>query len=191
MGHYPLINFADSKCNVAIETGTYFGETTQELISMVNFKQVHSVELSNPLAVRAKLMFHDNPFVKIWQGDSSYCLPYIFEHISNTLLTVPKCFVLLDAHYSGGETVTLDETASPLLQELHVLEQFKEMIKTIVIDDVNVCYDLENPGAERNEYTRGWPTISEVKEVLYRTNPNFRIEKSDLRPLGALICKSE
>lgn len=188
MDYVPLTNFIDKKCNVAIETGCYLGETTEILSTYNNFFQVHSIELSQKLATKAKIKFLDKPWVKIWGGDSGEKLPLIFEHIKNTFSIEPKCWVLLDAHFSGGETVSLEETASPLLQELYILKQYKDMVKTIIIDDIAVCYDLLK-SSERSIYTRGWPTITEVMQVLTEINEKFKImHNASDRPNGLLIA---
>lgn len=130
-----------------IETGTYFGDTTDFLSRTA--KHVYSVEPEPSLAERARHRFASRDNVTIVQGLSE-------EHIGGLLDAIEGPVSLwLDGHFSSGVTFQ-GPIDTPIRAELDAIGQRIETLDslTLCVDDVR-CFDPGNP--EYSSYpTRTW-----------------------------------
>lgn len=134
------------KVQTLIETGTYLGQTIDDLES--EFDSIYSVELDKKLYLNAKKMFFANKKIKIFQGDSSKILPKIISKIKKTSL------FWLDAHYSKGITAKGD-IETPILKELFAISKSKIKNHLILIDDARKFTGKDD-----------YPTIKMVKNLV-------------------------
>lgn len=111
-----------------VETGTYFGKTTQQLAKVCD--QVITVEIDQVLYERAVDLFRDDNRVTVLQGDSADVLPKVLAELDR-----PALF-WLDGHFSGG--VTGGPKEPPILSELEALLQHPIKDHIIVIDDARL-----------------------------------------------------
>lgn len=117
--------------SVLVETGTFFGDTVNELL--YNFKKIYSVEVDDKLYNKAKNRFLAYNWVDILKGDSTVVLPNILKKETDPII------FWLDGHYSGGETGKA-ELNTPILAELEtILNNYNEK-SVILIDDAR-CYN--------------------------------------------------
>lgn len=178
-----IAQFVRDDVNCALESGTYLGETTSLLASVPALEQVHSVELSPQLYESARARFAGQPRVRLWLGDSGERFAEALDEIERTL-DDPRLLVFCDGHYSGGETAR-GNVASPLRRELEVLAGHGAIVKSVLIDDVRVCFE---PGGNPL-YTEGWPDSEELNDLLADINPGFRIRVDhQARPLSILVA---
>jgi hypothetical protein len=126
---------------VFIETGTYYGGTT--LWAATEFKEVHTIELSEYLYNYTKKDFLSKGNITSWLGDSRAVLPEILKTQKQNLV------FWLDGHYSAGVTAGGNDPC-PLLRELEIILA-RENDDIIIIDDARCCAGDE-----------GWPTIVEL-----------------------------
>jgi hypothetical protein len=111
---------------VAIETGTYLGDSAELLGGF--FSSVWSIERDSALYKGACQRFADNPRIQIVEGTSREKLADIVPPNG-----VPALF-WLDAHYSGGITAGEDDPC-PLLAEINVVRSARDPRETIVLID--------------------------------------------------------
>lgn len=139
------------KGSLFVETGCEDGNGIQAALD-AGFANVVSIELNPESVRRVRHRFLGQP-VTIIHGDSPSALPIVLNE-----LTEPVTF-WLDAH---------PDTWSPVLQELHVLEQYPLRTHTILIDDRRLMH-----GA--------WRGITEDKVIagLRRVNPEYQISFTD------------
>jgi hypothetical protein len=116
-----------------IETGTYCGDTTSEASKI--FPQVHSIEIFEPLYLKAQNRFANQPNITLYLGDTTKLLHQMIDH------TLPKRLYWLDAHSSGGGTGGIPGF-SPIIDELdQILVQKKDIDSVILIDDLRgMCH---------------------------------------------------
>jgi hypothetical protein len=134
-------------CDVAVETGTCLGESTEKLAR--EYGLVHTVELSEPLYHRAVRRFELLPHVHCHHGDSPEVLSRIVPELDGTVL------FYLDAHYSGdaatewllfrGYGVDTARSKVPLLEELDVIVRLCRGPCVVYIDDMDK-FDAEGQG---------------------------------------------
>ncbi len=111
-----------------VETGTFRGDMIDEMKSL--FKKIYSIELFEPLYVKAKKIFKKYKHINIIQGNSSKILPAIISRLNE-----PTLF-WLDAHFSGSGTAQ-SSIDTPIEKELEIIT--KIMIQhVIVIDDARL-----------------------------------------------------
>jgi hypothetical protein len=110
-----------------IETGTYLGVTTKRCAPL--FKKVYTIELDNDLAEKSRLFLAPQKNVQVIQGDALEALPEILAREE-----VQECLIFLDGHFSGGVTAC-GSMPEPAIEELQIIEKFKEKINSIIIDD--------------------------------------------------------
>ena len=131
----------------SIETGTYFGGTTDFLARSA--KHVYSIEPEPNLATRAMQRFASRDNVTIIQGLSE-------EHIGGLLDSVSGPLSLwLDGHFSAGVTFQ-GPVDTPIQQELNAIARriHRLDVVTVCVDDVR-CFDPRNP--EYSPYpNRSW-----------------------------------
>jgi hypothetical protein len=140
--------------NVFIETGTYYGETLWAVKNV--FREIHSVELNEPLYEKAKIRFASVQNVHLHLGDSTVVLPQILTNIHEPAL------IYLDGHWCGDHTAK-GETNTPIQKELgDVLNHpYKH---GIVIDDARLFNGTED-----------YPTLEEVREFVQKIRPEVAV----------------
>jgi hypothetical protein len=116
-----------------IETGTYAGDTTAEASKI--FKEVHSIEIWEPLYRAAQKRFALYPNVTLYFGDTT---THLYQVIKNSSA---KRLYWLDAHCSGGGTGGVP-SFSPILHELdQILRCAGDIDSIILIDDLRgMCH---------------------------------------------------
>jgi hypothetical protein len=154
-----------ARCNVFIESGTFYGESFSKAINSGIFERCYSVEIQPELYQKLVPRFPESPSQKVFLGIS-------YEVFAKEIF--PRCsaqdrlFFWLDGHYSAGVTGGRD-LPCPLLSELAAIEQHcptKSLV--IAIDDAN---DL---GRQHDQIAgHNWPTRSEVEAAARRVNPSF------------------
>jgi len=144
---------ADYDINLVFETGTYKGNTTRELSSMV--KSVHTCEVNESFYNEAKQNLADISNVMMYHGSS----PNMIEHFKLNVLGDAERNILfyLDAHWNG----------TPLIDELKTIgKYFKDVV--IAIHDFKVPgkdFGYDSYGGQ--DYTFDW-----IKEHLDSIYPN-------------------
>jgi len=140
----------DFNCEIFVETGTFLGATTLEMIKQ--FKKLYTIELSEELFKRAQAKFSKYKHVIALHGDSGKVLVDVIQKIDAPVL------FWLDGHYSGGITAKGD-TACPIYKELDAIFQLENVRYVIMIDDAR-CFgnpldpdypSIENLGKFVNE----------------------------------------
>jgi hypothetical protein len=112
---------------VFVETGSHIGEGIVKALE-AGFKEVRSVDAGEKQYQYCLHRFKGDNRVKLWKGDSAYCLKDIISD-----LTVPVTF-WLDGHYSAGDTCKC-EHEQPLLFELEQIAAHPVKNHKILIDD--------------------------------------------------------
>ena len=150
-------------CGTWVETGTYLGETTEYLSRSCDL--IISVEPSQELASRAKLLFENSNNVKIVNGTSEEFIGKILDGLSKE--SNRDINFWLDGHFSAGMTY-LGNKPCPIVDELlSVGERMKEFSKvSIFVDDVRAfsvgkARDVNYPNLDflvnwANQHNLGW-----------------------------------
>lgn len=156
------VEYAD----VFIETGTHTGKTTQ-LAFDVGFKKIYTVELSNYFYNLAVNRFESNANIICVLGDSSEKLGEILGDVDT------RAVFWLDGHWSMGNTAK-GNNAVPILEELEVIKKHYVKDHIILIDDIRLMGDLEEPIKE-------WGNISveTVKNKCLEINSNYKFSFED------------
>lgn len=102
----------DYQLPVFVETGTWHGDTTAELLQIA--ERLYSIELSKALYRAAQKRFENDSQVTLLLGDSGEILPDLVENLNR------PCLFWLDGHFSGGDTVC-GETETPIELELQAI----------------------------------------------------------------------
>ena len=147
---------------ILVETGTYLGEMVYD--QMMNFEQVHSIELSEYYYRIAKKRFKNYQNVFLYFGDSSELLEKVISKI-----TSPALF-WLDGHYSEGKTAKGNRT-TPLWTEIKVI--LSNPIKHIIlIDDARLILDKSN---------LDYPDVEYIEEIISNSDHKMNLEiRSDI-----------
>lgn len=117
-------NFNLNEFKTFIETGSYIGETINNMLPY--FENLITVEVSKKYHNIVKNKFKDNQNVKCVYGDSALILENILPEKKE--LTI----FWLDGHYSSGDTGR-GINDCPLIEELKIID--KHFTKTIIIID--------------------------------------------------------
>lgn len=104
-----------------IETGTYYGDTTGELLKMV--PTVHSIEINSVYYAAARASLGSPAGLKLHLGNSPEVLIRIIPDCDDNIL------FFLDAHWYDH---------NPLLNELSVIARYEKKNAVIVIHDFKV-----------------------------------------------------
>ena len=147
--------------NVAVETGTYTGQTTEYFAN--HFNTVHTVEL-NPttgnhygggdfVPIYEKLNAK-HPNITFWTGNTVDVLPEILEDEKDE-----RILFLLDAHDGDSST--------PVREELQAIKDISNRNDHVIIIDDCVCLGRPN-----------WPSVSELNSLLLDINENFTIQNT-------------
>ena len=142
-----------NNASVFIETGTYLGDTAQNM-SLI-FDKVISIELSSQLFLDAQLRLRNNKKIFLLQGDSASKL-----RDACSMASGKPSIVWLDAHWSGGNTARSSEN-TPVLAELKSLIMSGVEGSIIIIDDIRYFIDLPS-GFEVHEANSGYPKLKEI-----------------------------
>lgn len=140
--------YETKNCESFVETGTYEARTTKFMANIAKF--VISIELGSELCKIAREAFVSQPHVIIVEGDSN-------TELEKAMLDerVVRPLIWLDAHWSDGKTAkSLNGKETPVVDELHAIKKSNKNC-VVAIDDIR-CFDG----------TRGYPTVSELKELV-------------------------
>lgn len=143
-----------SEINEFVETGTYYGTTTEWASN--HFGHVSTIELSEELYNKTLTKLCDKKNITFYQGDSRNHLQYIINTIGQ-----PAIF-WLDAHWSGGETAGEDDQC-PLIQELNII--YTSPYDHIVMIDDARTYTL--PPRKPNDPEQ-FPNICDIIDITRR-----------------------
>ncbi|MES2107452.1 MAG: hypothetical protein V4577_01810 [Bacteroidota bacterium] len=146
-----------------IETGTYYGDTTNACKRW--FDRIFSIELDKSLYLLAKRRFSGNRNITILNGDSGQVVGDILENISG------KCLFWLDGHYSAGVTAK-GSLNTPILMELTHILKHSATDHVILIDDAR-CFSGQDD----------YPDVPSLEAFVYNYNQDlqFYIEDDIIR----------
>jgi hypothetical protein len=140
---------------IAVETGTFRGDTTAALAG--HFREVHTIEVVPALADLARERFRAQPSITVWDGDSPQVLRALLPKLDG-----PTLFYL-DGHDSGGVTGKGDK-ACPVREELEIIfENFTGMVH-VVIDDARLF------GTDPD-----YPSLGEIRDWMERLRPGTSV----------------
>jgi hypothetical protein len=142
-----------------IESGTYFGETTERMAE--EFEHVISIEIDVSIFKKCARYFQGFPNVKIINGDSGKVL---FELVED--LDLPTTF-WLDGHFSAGLTGEGDGI-TPILMEIQAISKSKVRGHVILIDDAR---DFNGEA--------GYPTVLQIQGLVSGTLPGSSVKVED------------
>jgi hypothetical protein len=135
----------------AVETGTYHGGTTRELVAM--FEHVVTIELSAELFATTSVELASLTGLTALQGDSAALLPSLVD------ADVPTLW-FLDGHWSGGATAGQDFEC-PVLAEIAALAD-GHPDDCVLIDDARLFAAPPPPPHDPIQ----WPTLMQVLDAL-------------------------
>ena len=154
----------NKNATVFIETGTYFGDTTNFFKD--SFTTLYSIELSEELAEKAKRRFESVTNIKIVQGNSKEQINNILDEVNST------CLFWLDGHYStefwvGNEYIRTakGDKVTPILDELSQIAKHSIKNHVILIDDARLFNGNDD-----------YPKIETLKKFVAKKFPQHRFE---------------
>lgn len=167
-------NFSLFETQIFVESGTYFGETTENVKSM--FEKIYTMELKEEFANAATLKFQNDKHITVIQGDSGENMIKICSEKS--IIDKPT-FFWLDGHWSGGNTARGDKDV-PLLEELKAINDFCNQWCIIAIDDARLF------GMKLNE---DWSniTIENILKIVENRVFDYRFFPSTLFPKDRMV----
>lgn len=142
-----------------VETGTYRGKMVFAMRPL--FDRVHSIEVDQGLADRARDLFSVDSNVRIHLGDSAQVLPEILSELES-----PALF-WLDGHFSGGGTGS-GEKETPILEELDAILTHRVSDHLVLIDDAH-CIDGSHD----------YPTVDGLRDFVRKRRPDLDVEVVD------------
>lgn len=148
---------------IFLETGTYTGDSTLQAAPL--FKEIHTIELSKELCLKAAARLKNYTGVTLYWGDSSQVLPVILPQINGRIL------FWLDGHYSDGCTAKGNQN-TPILQELNAIKNAHIHDAIIMIDDIRLFREPLQPITQAS--LQGYPTLECVMEHLYEINTAYK-----------------
>ena len=149
-----------------VETGTYLGLTTSRAAEI--FEDVHTIELSRDLYLRAREMFAGRQNVSVHHGDSGELLVDLLPSIHFPIL------FYLDGHYSEGETAKGSQN-TPILSELAAIAGAGKSGAVILIDDIRLFQDSCYPEKIRHTSLDGYPYMDQLVDAILEINPRYQI----------------
>lgn len=153
--------FVANKCEVFVETGTSYGDTTRFMARFSKFcLTCEPFEDLYRFNVRRNRNFSN---IRIWNAASEAC----FEEIVQLVSGRPLFF--LDGHYSGPGT-SLTGCYSPVLHELDLVAASKFDDAVVVIDDVRLFKSMQNELA--HSYESGYPDLTATVTKLASALPD-------------------
>ncbi|MCE7858659.1 MAG: hypothetical protein DYG86_02585 [Chloroflexi bacterium CFX2] len=144
---------------ILIETGTYMGEMVEALRE--SFERVHSIELSERFARRARRYFRGQRNVTILQGDSGDVIGNLMREVDR-----PALF-WLDGHWSADETAR-GKKSTPIMEELSHILRAEDLRHVILIDDARAFGKSED-----------YPTMNELEAFVFSLRKNVKIYTED------------
>lgn len=144
---------------IFIETGTYLGETTNSLSKY--FEKIYTFEISKELTVMAKKRFKKQSHIEVINEDSGEGLPKLLQKIDK------KTIFWLDGHFSEGAIYSKkNDLNTPIIKEMIAIfeSKIKNLNNIILIDD---AFEFDG--------TRGYPTLEELKKIIYTYKNNYNI----------------
>lgn len=155
-----LVDFAIDLLGVDtfIESGTFRGDTTFAVKG--KFREIHSIELSEPLFNEAVNRFKEFSHIKMYRGDSGQMIRKI---ASENDLSQRKIFFWLDAHWCEASSVSGVAAQCPLLAELSAIKKLSEE-SIVVIDDARLF--LAPPSGHDRYSAQHWPRLQQVIDAL-------------------------
>ena len=136
---------------ILVETGTFMGDMI--LSQLDNFETIYSIELNKKFWEDAKVLFRNEPKVKLLQGDSGVEMQNVIKQLEE-----PAIF-WLDGHYSGGDTA-MGEKACPIYEELNAIFESRDS-NCLLIDDARLFVGESD-----------YPTFLELKDYILKNRPN-------------------
>lgn len=146
-----------------VETGTYEGDTVAA--GLPYFDDIFTVELSEPLWVKATQRFSDTKNVRVLQGSS----PAIVAELAASLSEKPVLY-WLDAHWCVGTDTSGEMSQCPLLEEVAAIGKLNDQ-SVVLIDDARLF--TSTPPAP-HEVTH-WPQFNDLVLALQKLNPTHRL----------------
>ncbi len=154
-----------------IESGTYDGGTARNASPF--FKEVHTIELYEPMFQKTKLQLRSFTNIKTYHGSSPEVFHKILPQLKGTVI------FWLDAHYSGqGTALSFDNPSNQnavtaIRQELEAIRKHNSSDCIILIDDMRGFGTI----IDETEYIGCWayPSVQEIREMLKQINPHFSI----------------
>jgi hypothetical protein len=144
----------------AVETGTFRGDGARTLAAI--FDEVVTIELSEKLYSEASVNLGDEPAVRVLNGNSAKLLGDLVEIEKPT-------FFWLDGHWSGGETVGMDEQC-PVLGEVAAISA-GHPDDCVLIDDARFFSASPPPPYDRSQ----WPTLTELMDTIRDAWPDHHV----------------
>ena len=144
---FPAVKKVLEPSFVAIETGTYKGETTKVLANFAD--SVTTIEADFGYYQRSKQTLQKFKNVIVLHGDSGVLIERALP--SNQI----NCVFWLDAHYSGGNTAGALNHC-PITNELHHILASRSASNTVILID-------DSRGLIGKS---GWPLLSELIDLL-------------------------
>jgi hypothetical protein len=140
---------------VAIETGTYRGDSARALASVA--ERVVSIELSRELHDAAKTNLADLPNVTLINGSSAEVFPDVLRDLDG-----PAIF-WLDGHWCEGGPTSGFEDQCPVMAEIEAIDASEWGDKScVLIDDARFHLGPPPPPFRRED----WPTITQLVDKL-------------------------
>lgn len=143
----PIVAEALGPNAVAVETGTYRGDSTLRFAE--TFAACTTIERSEALGLRARERFADDPRISVLIGSSRDLLASALPPRSQA------CFIWLDAHGIYDHTGS-DTEENPLLAEVEEIAASRDARNTVIGID-----DARGLGTQP-----GWPSTGEVSKRL-------------------------
>lgn len=135
-----------------VETGTFQGDSAAAASAL--FPVVHTIELAETLAEKAKARFASTPSINVHQGDSAAVLAQVVATLQG-----PTLF-WLDGHYSEGVTAFGGQN-TPILEELATIARSAPEGSVILVDDLRL-FDVSANRPNLPPSMHGYPALTEI-----------------------------
>lgn len=143
------------RLNTLIETGTYLGDMVYA--QRKNFREIHSIELSEQLFQKFKRKFAKYKHIRIYQGDSASQIKEVLKKVQS-----PALF-WLDAHYSAGITAKSNQNSVALIE---IASIFQTGLRHVILLDDARCF---------NGYD-GYPSLNEINFMIKNHNISYTMK---------------
>lgn len=153
---------AGASRDVFVETGTFEGDAVAAVLDA--FPTIHTVELSDEYARRARERFADSSHVHIHHDDSPSVLRALRDELSGS-----SALYWLDAHWCDGDATAGEIAQCPLLRELTAIGELNDE-SAILIDDARLFLA---PPPEPHDIS-AWPTYEELRHALDAVAPRHQ-----------------
>ena len=142
------LRMAPIEIPVAVETGTYRGDSTRVLAGI--FERVLTIELSADLHRAAEQTLSDLANVTLLQGSSADLLPTVVTDLAEPTL------YWLDGHWCGnGDTTGGESLQCPVMNEIAAIDESATADRScILIDDARLHLGPPPPPFRRGDWPR-------------------------------------